>query len=885
MITAVHKTSAIEDDQWERVNLLYVVSSEINNYSHYTASSTVDKFTSFYSATASSNKNSYSSSYIARNSSSLEQTFPTVSYSGTSSTSGYSKTTRTKNSVTNYTEKKDTGKFSLVTKYTSVVEIDSGPGYNNTAGTVYYSSKASTTTVTNKVGESSYKSSKSNTGPVSRYGTTSSTSTRASYYTTSVNKSTTLLDYTTKTKKNEGLPSILTTFQPLNKEITLTYKTISTSSSSTSALTVKTSHSSTRRKRNFFSQTKKSTDTSSSNYYKRYVKEVTFIQQNPGSSILSALMEPKTLAKGGTDYSIVKRSDLSAAMYTTNGKCALVTSASQQAIPYTTVTHVTSKSSYKSSAYTINYYNGQLEKTVSFYSNSTTGTSLYSGNFMTYYGPFGSYTQHSKFSKCKISSFGYSYLSYTATFPVISALTTSLKTTTLTSQTSSIEFLIGHTSTTSSYSYQMSVPKTFTTISPEFVEYVGNEKIYSKSSSYSSANPLITAGGTTKWSQSSTVKRTAYKQTISVANNQPYAVPNRPGGDFYIHSVFPNAWVGFVGGNFTVSNINDYYLTTTSKVIEGGNLDTSFSLNLPSVWVDRGLTYTGFGGLSAVVDLHGPVNSAKSYPFTYFNNEAQTKKSTTSIPFLSFAESKFNIPYTEISNTVSTNFGSTTTTCGTTQLKNSAHAGPAYNMGKSVQTLVSNNARTAGLYTSTLVDVVSTKSRGTTQSTITFLSNGPVITATSLNKSTTYQVLVTNKFTTFSTREVKTTGVFETTYKVKVYVTSKIPKNTFVSTHAVYYKDGFAATEIAGGYNPINKGDYSVYLNQQAITMTNISETKSKTVSSSAYTNLSFTLKNEQVFALENEPLYIQSFVAATSPFRDSLPVFSYKINRGELLS
>jgi len=885
MITAVHKTSAIEDDQWERVNLLYVVSSEINNYSHYTASSTVDKFTSFYSATASSNKNSYSSSYIARNSSSLEQTFPTVSYSGTSSTSGYSKTTRTKNSVTNYTEKKDTSKFSLVTKYTSVVEIDSGPSYNNTAGTVYYSSKASTTTVTNKVGESSYKSSKSNTGPVSRYGTTSSTSTRASYYTTSVNKSTTLLDYTTKTKQNEGLPSILTTFQPLNKEITLTYKTISTSSSSTSALTVKTSHSSTRHQRNFFSQTKKSTDTSSSNYYKRYVKEVTFIQQNPGSSILSALMEPKTLAKGGTDYSIVKRSDLSAAMYTTNGKCALVTSASQQAIPYTTVTHVTSKSSYKSSAYTINYYNGQLEKTVSFYSNSTTGTSLYSGNFMTYYGPFGSYTQHSKFSKCKVSSFGYSYLSYTATFPVISALTTSLKTTTLTSQTSSIEFLIGHTSTTSSYSYQMSVPKTFTTISPEFVEYVGNEKIYSKSSSYSSANPLITAGGTTKWSQSSTVKRTAYKQTISVANNQPYAVPNRPGGDFYIHSVFPNAWVGFVGGNFTVSNINDYYLTTTSKVIEGGNLDTSFSLNLPSVWVDRGLTYTGFGGLSAVVDLHGPVNSAKSYPFTYFNNEAQTKKSTTSIPFLSFAESKFNIPYTEISNTVSTNFGSTTTTCGTTQLKNSAHAGPAYNMGKSVQTLVSNNARTAGLYTSTLVDVVSTKSRGTTQSTITFLSNGPVITATSLNKSTTYQVLVTNKFTTFSTREVKTTGVFETTYKVKVYVTSKIPKNTFVSTHAVYYKDGFAASEIAGGYNPINKGDYSVYLNQQAITMTNISETKSKTVSSSAYTNLSFTLKNEQVFALENEPLYIQSFVAATSPFRDSLPVFSYKINRGELLS
>ena len=149
MITAVHKTSAIEDDQWERVNLLYVVSSEINNYSHYTASSTVDKFTSFYSATASSNKNSYSSSYIARNSSSLEQTFPTVSYSGTSSTSGYSKTTRTKNSVTNYTEKKDTGKFSLVTKYTSVVEIDSGPGYNNTAGTVYYSSKASTTTASN----------------------------------------------------------------------------------------------------------------------------------------------------------------------------------------------------------------------------------------------------------------------------------------------------------------------------------------------------------------------------------------------------------------------------------------------------------------------------------------------------------------------------------------------------------------------------------------------------------------------------------------------------------------------------------------------------------------------------------------------------------------
>jgi len=852
MITAVHKTSAIEDDQWERVNLLYVASTR----EQYAANG----ITRFYSETKSQNKNLYSESYIER----------------INSTASNSSTIYKKSSVTNYTAADNTNKLSILKKYTSVVEIDSGPSYGNTAGTVYYSSKASTSTITGQVRETEYKST-TLSGQVSYYGTTSSTSTRASYYTTSINKSTTLLDYTTKTKQNEGLPSVLTTFQPLNKEITLTYKTISTSSSSTSALTVKTSHSSTRRKRNFFSQTKKSTDTSSSNYYKRYVKEITFIQQNPGFSVLSALMEPKTLAKGGTDYSIVKRSDLSAAMYTTNGKCALVTSASQQAIPYTTVTHVTSKSSYKGSAYTINYYNGQLEKTVSFYSNSATGTSLYSGNFMTYYGPFGSYTQHSKFSKCKISSFGYSYLSYTATFPVISALTTSLKTTTLTGQTSSIEFLIGHTSTTSSYSYQMSVPKTFTTITPEFVEYIGNQQVYSRSSTASS--------GTTYISQKSSVKRTAYKQTISVANNQPYAVPNRPGGDFYIHSVFPNAWVGFVGGNFTVSNINDYYLTTTSKVIEGGNLDTSFSLNLPSVWVDRGLTYTGFGGLSAVVDLHGPVNSAKSYPFTYFNNEAQTKKSTTSIPFLSFAESKFNIPYTEINNTVSTNFGSTTTTCGTTQLKNSAHAGPAYNMGKSVQTLVSNNARTAGLYTSTLVDVVSTKSRGTTQSTITFLSNGPIITATSLNKSTTYQVLVTNKFTTFSTREVKTTGVFETTYKVKVYVTSKIPKNTFVSTHAVYYKDGFAATEIAGGYNPINKGDYSVYLNQQAITMTNISETKSKTVSSSAYTNLSFTLKNEQVFALENEPLYIQSFVAATSPFRDSLPVFSYKINRGELLS
>jgi len=87
MITAVHKTSAIEDDQWERVNLLYVASTR----EQYAANG----ITRFYSETKSQNKNLYSESYIER----------------INSTASNSSTIYKKSSVTNYTAADNTNKL------------------------------------------------------------------------------------------------------------------------------------------------------------------------------------------------------------------------------------------------------------------------------------------------------------------------------------------------------------------------------------------------------------------------------------------------------------------------------------------------------------------------------------------------------------------------------------------------------------------------------------------------------------------------------------------------------------------------------------------------------------------------------------------------------
>jgi hypothetical protein len=618
-----------------------------------------------------------------------------------------------------------------------------------------------------------------------------------------------------------------------------------------------------------------------------------YYQPQPNGPNWGFVIDVKTEAKEFTENIFLKLTDLTKSIHTTNTKVSVSYELQQTKIPFTKIIHKTSSFTYKGSTFTRNFYDNIPEKTITVQTGTgPAATSLYSKNYLTFYNYFSTYTHsqvvHYKYSKCSINtSLEYGAV-YTNTYTFLSDLSTtytetyyideSSKNTKVTRNTA----WVGYTSSSSTYVYAVPVKTTLTQISPAFAFIETNDPAVvsssSTSNSFSNGGQSYLQGQTKIFSSNRQIGCTEVPVFIK-HNNTFLPAYRRPLGESCLMEAFPDAYAGFIVTKFDASSVKNYYVTTESSILSGKAPTNYHISNLNYIYLAPNLK--GFSK-NYIPDTVG------NYPYTYFDPESVTAR--TSISLTTSSSSSRNNSFTNVLVKTTTTMGSTTATCHTTNSSFFTYSFSIFTSATST-TLTSRKRRLDSIETSAIINAVFlTTDNKTFETTTLTLTKAPNITQTILIGGTTTasSLLTASHYDVLTTSSRDPNRLFESTVKVKVNVATKLPNKKFMEsiTLSVYSKAGVSGLETSfynfnGGYNP-KGGDYSVYLDKNAVTLTEISGTVSRTRSHSALTNISISVPNGRYFAIAAEPLICQYRSTATGGTPEALS-FQTSIKRSPL--
>jgi hypothetical protein len=568
-------------------------------------------------------------------------------------------------------------------------------------------------------------------------------------------------------------------------------------------------------------------------------KRIAFVQNGVPGGACGHIIEHKHKPKNITHYVYSKYTDFTNGVSSTNFSSEITPNIYRKSIEFTNVTYSshTATASGASGTYLVtkNIYNGVTEDPV------------LSNNYLSYSTAFGdftsTYSEHSKYVECTGTTTTTYAQSYTATYTELSAYTTTVKT--------SYDFgsyvltlTLGSTSTRKTYSYQIYKAIEFTRVLPQFAEIL-----------HQITTPVISTESNENWAATTAYTDAVNEEASKSAFTEFPIFAELSGGPFYfrpgvngcMYEDFPHAYAGFIVGTFSAETIKKFYLTTKSQVISG-TVPRSFKIdNLDYVFLANKSQQNS--GLRGFTKNYVPPEDGH-YPYTYYDTETRTARSLASFSTSTIEQGSYAI--TDVNSVVSTQFGSTTTTCNTT----------ISNLNTYTYTLLNTTTRTElgysdikfrnGVQTSAIIIAAFTKTGGTYPTTSSKPMSAPNITETLLmgNGQTRSAILTNTQQDVYTTTSSDVSRIQETTAKIKVYVDGILP-DKFVSVQPVL-------GTFAGGYNP-KGGNYSIYLNENCITVTVVNGTNSRKWSTSALTNATFTVKNGDYFAVSAEPIYRQS--------------------------
>jgi hypothetical protein len=573
-------------------------------------------------------------------------------------------------------------------------------------------------------------------------------------------------------------------------------------------------------------------------------KRIAFVQNGVPGGACGHIIEHKHKPKNFTHYVYSKYTDFTNGVSSTNFSLEITPNIYRKSIGFTNVT-------YSSHTTTANGASGTYLVTENIY-NGVTEDPVLSNNYLSYSTAFGdftsTYSEHSKYVECTGTTTTTYAQSYTATYTELSAYTRTVKTS-YDFESYVLTLTLGSTSTRKTYSYQIYKATEFTRVLPQFVEIL-----------HQITTPVSSTESNEDWAATTLYTDAVSEEASKSAFTEAAIFAELSGGPFYyrpgvngcMYEDFPHAYAGFIVGTFSAETIKKFYLTTKSQVISG-TVPRSFKIdNLDYVFLANRSRQNSAGpymGLRGFTKNYVPPEDGH-YPYTYYDTETRTARSLAS--FSTSVNKVGSYTVTDVNSVVSTQFGSTTTTCNTT----------ISNLNTYSYTLLDTIIRTElgysdikfrnGVQTSAIIIAAFTKTGGTYPTTSSRPMNAPNITETLLmgNGQTRSTILTNTQQDVYTTTSSDVSRIQETTAKIKVYVDGILP-DKFVSVQPVL-------GTFAGGYNP-KGGNYSIYLNENCITVTVVNGTNSRKWSTSALTNATFTVKNGDYFAVSAEPIYRQS--------------------------
>lgn len=623
-------------------------------------------------------------------------------------------------------------------------------------------------------------------------------------------------------------------------------------------------------------------DTSHAAYPLR-TKEIGFSQEKQNQHVI----EYKNLVANYTRFVYKKHSELVHTVHSANTKIAISPKFDLKSVEFTNITYSSSTklTTVGGSSYitTENFYNGVLEDPVM------------SNNYETYEVVFDNYTstysEHTKFSECVVLTTTDYVKSYTGSYVSLGAFTKTLTVKQFINGTTARQnttLTLGSTSESKTFSYLTPKRTSFTRIAPEFGNIVNN---------YSGQTmETVTAeegGGTTSvaYSVGEAVSKVAFTSAPIYVEHSRMPYYTRPGVVGCIYEDFPDAYAGFVVGTFSPDTIKKFYATTKSQVIQG-NVPKDFGIDNLNVVYLAGSSRDGVGfitgppkGLRGITKNYFPANNGV-YPQTYFDFETRQNVSVASFSTSSGSSSTYAV--TNVLRQIQTAFGSTVTTCHTTNSVTSRHNYSVLETTTQTANGYSNIKFRDGIQTSAIINAVFTSRNGTFLTTSSKSVRAPNITQTILFGGSTKLVLLTNsQQDVYTTTAREASRINEYTAKIKVYVDEVLPDNfigsqnfTPLNFNPVGGKEIFS---FLGGYN-VKGGKYSVYTPFNYVSVTQLDGTRSVSRSHSAYTNITFSIDNGNYFAMAVEPMYVQSMAPMTGRKVPEFLTFNANVQRPQFL-
>ena len=617
--------------------------------------------------------------------------------------------------------------------------------------------------------------------------------------------------------------------------------------------------------------------------YPLRTKEIGFSQQKKNQHVV----EYKNSVNNYTHFVYKKYSELVQSVHSKNTEIVISPKFDQKSVEFTNITYSSStkQSATDGSSFTIteNFYNGVLEDPIM------------SNNYETYQVVFDDYTstysEHTKFSECVVLTTTDYMKSYTGSYVSLSAFTRSLTVKEFINGSTArgnTTLTLGSTSESKTFSYLTPKRTSFARIAPEFVNIVNN---YSGQTTDSFTAEGGSGTTSVRYSVGEVMSKAAFTSAPIYVEHARMPYYSRPGVVGCIYEDFPDAYAGFVVGTFNPNTIKKFYATTRSQVIQG-NVPKDFGIDGLNVVYLAGTSRGGTGlipgppkGLRGITKNYFPANNGL-YPQTYFDFE--TRQNVSVAGFSTSLSSNSTYPVINVLRQIQTTFGSTVTTCHTTDSVVSQYTFSVLETTTEMASGYSNIKFRNGIQTSAIINAVFTSTNGTFPTTSSKSARAPNITQTILFGGSTRSVILTNsQQDVYTTTKREASRINEYTVKIKVYVDDELPDNFIGSQYftQIYFNpvDGKSIFSFLGGYNA-KGGKYSVYTPFNYVSVTQLDGTRSVSHSRSAYTNITFSIDNGNYFAMAVEPMYVQSMAPMTGRKVPEFLTFNANVQRPQFL-